>query len=161
MHSRIFGIITKEEYEEYIECNGELEMPKWQFEENLPPEMDYVDGDVNFEEDCQWLIKCLKQNSNKLEYDENTHVIKFLSGFKEEYFKKKWDTLHSFIHQPDAFDQFCKNTMLPFRMSETINDRYSFYQCDENGGYETFDNFVRYLDTNKEYVIFGSLDYHY
>ena len=53
MHSRIFGIITKKEYDKHIKEEGEIEMPIWQFEESLPSEMDYVNGDTDFEDDFE------------------------------------------------------------------------------------------------------------
>lgn len=161
MHSRIFGIITKKEYDEHIETEGEIEMPIWQFEQSLPSEMDYVNGDTDLNDDFECLIQCLKRTTDKFEYDSDNHTIKLLEGFKEEYFKPKWDKIKELVNGEKAFERFCTDTMLPFQISEASNDRYSFYQCDEEGYYDSLDGFIRTANINEEYIVFGSIDYHY
>ena len=160
MHSRIFGIVTKKHYDNYVKKEDEMEMPLWQFEESLPDGMDYVDDDTDLNEDYEWLIEYLCKRSEKLEYNVDTHEIKFLKGFKEEYFKESWDKIKGLIEAPNAFNEFCNNTMLSFKIGDAANERYSFYQCDEEGDYETFDDFIRQIKLNQTYVVFGSLDYH-
>ena len=160
MHSRIFGIITKREYDEYIKEEGEMKMPLWQFEQSLPDGMDYVDDDTDLNEDFEWLITYLRKKSEKFEYNVDTHEIKFLKGFKEEYFKERWDEIKKLIEAPNAFNEFCNDTMLSFKIGDAANEHYGFYQCDEEGCYETFDDFIRWIDLDQIYVVFGSLDYH-
>lgn len=157
MHSRIFGIVTKKEYKEK---EGEMEMPLWQFEQSLPGGMDYVNDNTNLNEDFEWLVGYLCNRSEKIEYNVDTREIKFLTGFKEDYFKERWGKIKELIEAPNAFNEFCNGTMLPFKIEDAANERYSFYQCDEEGCYETLDDFIRWADLDQTYVIFGSLDYH-
>lgn len=163
MHSRIFGIIKKEEYEALVREEGIApEMPVSAFEENLPEIMDYVNGDTDFDADFDWLITHLHNRASKFEYDPSTHIIKLQAGFKEEYFEKSWKQIKELLETPNAFDGFCNGLSgLVYQLTEAINDRYGFYVCNEHGWYDTMDDFIRYADINTEYVVFGSIDYHW
>lgn len=161
MHSRIFGIITKKEYDEYIKEEGEIKMPIWQFEQRLPYEMDYVSDDTDLDDDFEWLIESIRAHTTKFEANFINHTIKFLPGFKEEYFEKAWDQIQELINSQDAYKHFYTDSMLSFKIREAADEHYGFYQCDKEGCYDTFDNFIRYADTDVEYAVFGSIDYHY
>lgn len=161
MHSRIFGIVTKKHYDNYVKEEGKMKMPIWQFEESLPPAMDYVDDDTNLDDDFNWLIEHLRAHTTKFEVSFISHTIKFLPGFKEEYFERAWNQIQELINSQDAYKHFCTDSMLSFNIREGANEHYGFYQCDEEGCYDTFDNFIRYADANVEYAVFGSIDYHY
>lgn len=159
MHSRIFGIIKKDNYDKIIKEEGKISIPIQEFEQNLPYVMNYVSEETNLDEDIEWLINELKVDSNKFKYNSETHTIKFYFGFAEDYFKKKWEYLKELVETENAFRQFCRSDSFSFEIRDTAESYYEFYQCNEKGYYSTFDGFVRALDYDVEYVIFGSLDY--
>lgn len=160
MHSRIFGIVTKKHYDNYIKEEGEMKMPIWQFEQSLPYGMDYVDDDTDLNEDFEWFIECLRVHTTKFEANFISHTIKFFPGFKEEYFEKAWNQIQELINGQNAYKHFCTDSMFSFKIREATDEHYGFYQCDEEGYYDTFDNFIRDVDADVEYAVFGSLDYH-
>ena len=76
MHSRIMGILTKENYNKLMEeNNGVIEMPRFSEFDRLPGWADYVDDDVNFEDDFEWFCGFLNKDNDYFEYNPETHII--------------------------------------------------------------------------------------
>lgn len=171
MHSRILGIMSKKEVEQAREYEEELKLPLWDFEENIPYFADYVGEAENFEEDFDWVVECLQVVSNKFITNKETHSIKFLKGFKEEYFKGRYDKIKEFFDNPASLEVFCgivsetKNKYQIgdelYQIQSLIEKESSFYVSDLDGTYETLDSFIRNINEDEEYIIFDTIDYHY
>lgn len=165
MHSRIFGITEKNFFDENQDNYA------WNlhiFECETPGFADYCSLDTELDEDCDWLVGVLKHDTDKalVDYNPTDHTIKFKPGFKELYFKPKWEKLlKQVLGNPDAFDQFCGNAKhsndIMYDVKKCIDEEFGFYVADDYGSYETFDSFVRRIDYDETYVIYASVDYHY
>lgn len=164
MHSRIFGIVDLDYYNTEDFRQGSI---LDHYEECLPDFADYVSGDVDINEDFDWLIESLTHSTDAslIEFDKNNLTIKFKSGFKEKYFQEKWDTLiKTLIGNPDSFNAFCglnKNVDFTYNLKKLISEEFGFYVSDEYGSYETLDDFIRSVSYDKEYKVFDVIDYHY
>ena len=164
MHSRIMGIVEKNYYDEHKdEHDWKL---SWFYADEVPHFADYCSEDTDVDEDFMWLIECLVQrtDSSLIDIDDKELTIKFKPGFKEAYFRKKWETLvKNVIGAPDAFEQFCgiKQTDFAYRCRKLLNEEYSFYVSDEEGCYETLDEWIRKINYDKTYKCFDTVDYHF
>ena len=171
MHSRILGIMSNKDVESAKQYEEELKLPLWSFEENVPYFADYVGETDDFEADFDWVVECLQVVSKKFIANKETHSIKFLKGFKEEYFKDRYDKIKEFFNNPASLKTFCgiasetKNKYLVgdelYKMQSLIEKKYSFYVADLDSAYQTLDSFIRNADEDEEYVVFDSIDYHY
>lgn len=165
MHSRIFGIIEKQFYEDNIDqYNWNLDI----FEEQAPSFADYCNTNTDLDKDFKWLIEVFINDRHIdpafLDIDNKDLTIKFNPGFKEAYFRENWETfIKNVIGYPDAFDQFCgnKQTDFAYRCKNLLSEEYGFYVSDEYGCYETLDDFIRRVNYDKTYKCFKSVDYHY
>ena len=164
MHSRIFGVTEKE----YFDTHQEEHDWELNYDYDVPSFADYTSTDTDLEDDLEWLVQCLGYDTDKslFEYDKSEHTIKFKPGFKEAYFKPKWDKLlKQVLGNPDAFDQFCGNAKhsndIMYDVRKCIDEEFGFYVADEYGNWETMDSFVRRMDYDKTYKVFDSVDYHY
>lgn len=161
MHSRIMGILTKENYNKLAkENNGVIPMPDFTCFDRLPGWADYVDDDVNFEDDFKWFCEFLNKDSDYFEYNPDTHVIKFTKGFKEQYFEKRFDELKDLLNSENGLKNFCSYDT-SYTLKNLIEDETGFLVTDDYGDCMNLDQFIRYLNHNEEYVVFGSLDYHW
>lgn len=159
MHSRIMGILTKENYNKLMKENGgSIPMPDFTVFDRLPGWADYVNDDVDFQDDFAWLCEYL--NNDYFEYNSETHIIKFQKGYKEEFFKKRFNLLKEIINKENALEVFCNPTE-SWEMRTCIRDETGFLITDDYGSWDYLDEFIRYLETDVEYVVFGSLDYHW
>lgn len=161
MHSRIFGMVEKDYYDNHKdEHDWELD-----YDEEVPHFADYTDSDTNVEEDFMWLVENIVQasDSSLIDIDDKELTIKFKPGFKERYFRKSWEELVKNVLSADAFEQFCgiKNTDFAYRCKKLLSEEYGFYIADEYSCYETLDEFIRRIDYDKTYKCFDSVDYHY
>ena len=163
MHSRILGIVDKDFYAAHIdEYSWNLNC----FEYETPGFADYCSTDTDLDKDFMWLIECIvfETDAALINIDDKELTIQFRPGFKEAYFRKKWETLvKNVIGAPDAFDQFCgnKHTDFSYRCRKLLSKEFGFYVADEYGSYETLDDFIRGVDYDKTYKVFASVDYHY
>lgn len=106
MHSRIFGIVERDYYDNNKD-NFDWELD---YDDSLPGFADYIDHDTDINQDFKWLVECLinKTDRSLIEVDNNVLTIKFKPGFKEAYFREKWDALiNTLVGSPDSFEQFC------------------------------------------------------
>ncbi len=164
MHSRILGIVEKDYYEEHKdEHDWKL---SWFYGEEVPHFADYCSEDTDVDKDFMWLVECLVHDtdSSLINIDDKELTIQFRPGFKEAYFRKKWETLvKNVIGAPDAFEQFCgiKQTDFAYRCKKLLSEEYGFYVSDEYGSYETLDEFIRRVNYDKTYKCFDTVDYHY
>lgn len=166
MHSRIFGIVEKNFYDENIDnYNWNLDI----FEDDIPSFADYCSTNTDTDKDFIWLIEFFVNerhiDTSLFDIDDKELTIKFKPGFKEAYFRSHWETLvKNVIGAPDAFEQFCginDRTDFAYRCRKLINEEYCFYVSDEYGGYETMDDFIRRVNYDETYKCFKSVDYHY
>lgn len=164
MHSRIIGLVEKDYYDNHKDEHS------WElyYDDEVPHFADYTDSDTDVAEDFMWLVQVLVHDtdSSLMEVDDKELTIKFKPGFKERYFKDKWDALvKKLLGNPDSFDEFCglKGPFpgFDYDLKKLIDEEYSFYIADEYGGYETLDHFVRSINYDKTYKCFDSVDYHY
>ena len=163
MHSRILGFVEKDYYDSHKDSHD------WElYFEDTPSFADYISDDSDLDEDFEWLVQALVHDtdSSLLDVDMNEHTIKFKPGFKEAYFKPKFDKLvKQIIGNEDFFDQFCgtsKNSRLDmYDFKKLIDEEFGFYIADEHSCWETLDTFVRSINYDKTYLCFDSLDYHY
>ena len=163
MHSRILGIVEKDFYE------NNKTMYDWNLnvlEYETPGFADYCSTDTEVDKDFMWLVECLVYNTDSalIDIDDKELTIQFRPGFKEAYFRKKWETLvKNVIGAPDAFDQFCgnKQTDFSYRCKKLLSEEYGFYVADEYGSYETLDDFIRRVNYDEVYKCFASCDYHF
>lgn len=166
MHSRILGIVEKSFYDENIDnYNWDLSI----FEDEVPGFADYCNTNTEIDKDFIWLIEVLVNqrhiDTSLFDIDDKELTIKFKPGFKEAYFRDKWETLiKNVIGTPDAFEQFCginDRTDFAYRCKKLINEEYGFYVADEYGSYETLDDFIRRINYDETYKCFASCDYHF
>lgn len=166
MHSRIFGIVEKNYYEKHKnDYDWKLDM----FEYETPSFADYCSLNTDTDKDFMWLIEIFVNerhiDTSLFDIDDKELTIKFKPGFKEAYFRSRWETLvKNVIGAPDAFEQFCginDRTDFAYRCIKLINEKYGFYVSDEYGDYETMDDFIRRVKYEQTYKVFASVDYHY
>ena len=164
MHSRIIGMIDKQ----YFDTHQDEHSWELDYEYDVPSFADYTSDDTDLAEDFEWLVQVLvhETDSALLEVDMKELTIKFKPGFKEMYFKPKWDKLiKKVLGNPDAFDQFCGLTRnsndIMYDIKKCIDEEYSFYIADEYSSWQTLDSFIRDIDYDKVYKAFDSVDYHY
>lgn len=166
MHSRIFGIVEKSFYEENINnYNWDLSVLEYE----VPSFADYCNTNTEIDKDFIWLIENFVNakhiDTSLFDIDDKELTIKFKPGFKEAYFRSKWENLiKNVIGSPDAFEQFCginDRTDFAYRCRKLINEEYGFYVADEYGNYETLDDFIRRINYDEVYKCFASCDYHF
>lgn len=161
MHSRIMGILTKRNYNKLAKENdGVISMPDFTYFDRLPGWADYVNDDVNFEDDFKWLCQFLNKDNDCFEYNPDTHVIRFTKGFKGQYFKKRFDELKDLLNSENGLENFCSSNT-SYTLKSLIEDETGFLVTDDCGDCVNLDQFIRCLNYNEEYVVFGSLDYHW
>lgn len=161
MHSRIMGILTKENYNKLMEENdGVIEMPDFCSYDRLPGWADYVDDEVDFEDDFKWFCEFLNTDNDYFEYNPETHTIKFTKGFKEQYFKDRFKNLKEMLNAENGLEKFCSDGA-SYELKSMVEDETGFLVTDDYGDWMNLDQFIRYLNCDEEYVVFGSLDYHW
>ncbi len=161
MHSRIFGIVPLVYYDENMDMDT-----SWEFHF-----ADYTRRSTSLDSDVAWLRENLLAKTTAcgggglFELNLNDHTIKFYEGFKEVYFKEKWEMIVNLISfSKDAFKKFCgygDDFMFIHTLKKSIEEEFGFYICDDCGAYSTLDEFIRNIEYGKTYKIFGSLDYHF
>lgn len=165
MHSRIMGVTTLEEWNK----RQDMELD----EDETYPFADYVDHDVDDDDDFNWFIDVLGRHSDPtlMTVDSTNRTIQFHKGFKAKYFKDQFAKLVKAIMNPKMFDSFCgelKRTnhcseYIPdmYDLKKLVDEEYSFYVADEFNCWETLDMFVRHIDYDVVYKVYDSLDYYY
>ena len=95
-----------------------------------------------------------------LEYNKESHIIKFLPGYRDEFLGKKFNELKELVNSNDAFEKFSSWSGI-YEFQEIVNEHGGFIIADIDGVYQKLDDFIRAMDENREYVVFDSLDYHF
>jgi hypothetical protein len=111
--------------------------------------------------DIEWLGKEAK--GFNVGCDDNGDFIVVTD--KVEYFSQKYDNFKEIISGLSSccIEKFINGISLRmYNLIESYNDRFNFYIYDNNnGGFHTFDMFVRHCEINKKYYIGNTFDYHY
>ena len=167
MHSRIFGLIEKDFYDNHkAEYDWKL---SGYYGEDVPHFADYVNEDTDIDKDFMWLIENFVNgkgiDTSLFDIDDKELTITFHKGFKEAYFRKAWeDLVKNVIGSSDAFEKFCGvngSDDFAYRCKKLISTEYGFYVADEMGCWETMDEFIRRINYDKTYKCFDTVDYHY
>ena len=167
MHSRIFGIVEKDFYDNNID-NYDWDLHIFEYE--VPSFADYCGTDTEVDRDFMWLIEYFvnerQVDASLFDIDDKELTIKFKPGFKEAYFRKHWEYfIKNVIGAPNSFEKYCginDRTDFVYRCKKLLSgDEYGFYVSDEYGGYEVLDDFIRRVDYDQTYKMFASVDYHY
>lgn len=152
MHSRIFQIATKPiSKDEWI-----TEMDFYENHSFLGAIADYVNDDTNREEDIQWLLSKFK--NMPVEYNKEESSIVFLKGFKETYFKERFEQLKEKVNhmKPEDF----LDSYEVYKIENLLKDQYGFYMY-EDGWNRPLDEFVRHLIEGQKYYFGSTIDYHF
>lgn len=159
MHSRIYGIIRKNN-NEYYEAKKE-DIQNWS-EIELLDQMcgvaDYVTKSENFTNDRDWLND---QYGDILVFTGNT-TFKINKDNLEKHINDKIDRIKRNVSSITAPMDLIKNR---HELMELINNEFDFYVLDEDFCLETLDDYLynRYAeqDFETEYEIVKTWDYHY
>ena len=121
---------------------------------------DYV-GKSEREEDIAELVDYLAEKApDCFEYDLAENSITFKAGFKQKYFRQKFE---EFKRKAAAIElkDFAEDTYKTYELMQLLDDRHSYYVY-MNGYWETFDSFVRgTMEEGKKYFIGATFDYHW
>lgn len=160
MHSRIFQIeLSKEKIEE----EGFIEESKY-YEDHwfVGAIADYVSdiADEDRKDELNWLYSSLKQSfEDKVIIDEEKECFKFIKGFKEQYFNKRYTEFKERVEQL-TFSNFLDGYKI-YGISSLIKNKYGFYFDSSEFSLECQDDFIREsAEEDTIYYIGGIVDYH-
>lgn len=164
MHSNIYGIITKREYDIRVSAGEETILD---YADELPHFADYVSDVDDIQEAIGWLKEHFtlghKIPESLFSIDMTEQTIKFMPGFKEAYFAEAWQNLVKCVLNSNAYADFCgiSGNGLTARIKRNLEEDYGFYVADEYSCYETMDSFIRRIQVEETYKIFDIVDYHF
>lgn len=164
MHSNIYGIIKKSEYDIRVSEGDKIELD---FYDELPHFADYVSDVDDILEEIEWLKEYFigehKVPESLFSIDMTEQTIKFMPGFKEAYFAESWQDLIKCILNSKAYADFCgiSGHGLTDRIKRNLGEDCGFYVADEYSCYETIDSFIRGVQVEETYKIFDVVDYHF
>ena len=110
---------------------------------------DYV-AEVEYkEQEIEWFLKCLPDTH--IEYDQDKQTLVFLPGFKEEYFRDRFDMVKDLVANM-TLDAFANDVdFVAYKTKVAIEDEFCFFLW-QNGCVNKFDDFVRsYLQEGRTY----------
>lgn len=122
---------------------------------------DYISDDVDRYDDINWFTSYLKTfNSDKNKVVElNGEEIIFKKGFKETYFKHRFDNFKKIANE-FTLDKFVDSFEV-YSITSEIDDKYGFYIYGIDNSLKTVDSFIRELPNEDiKYHIGTTLDYH-
>ncbi len=163
MHSRIFQIENAPvKKKDYINTGD--------FEDGFVGQVaDYVADSDSRNDDINWLLgnfEAVVDGSNLLigcsliDYNPNEESIIFKTGFKEAYFKKKFDELQKITSQL-SLEDFANSPYLVYQVEKLLGDKFGFYVQMTDNGYQSLDEFIRSeVKENVKYYFGNTLDYH-
>lgn len=153
MLGAIFGIIECETFSEHPDMSLPMQSDNYTF-------ADYTSRDVSIGEHLKELHSFLEGRGCASYFTiKNVNRIIFKEGFKENYFHQQFEILMQRLLTPDSFSKFCADCQWAYNLRMVIDKEYANYVSDEYGSWGTFDDFVRTLSYNTEYVVFDALDY--
>lgn len=159
MHSRIFQLSKKPISEnEYMQLSDYYD--HW-FTNEIADSIDESDR----YNDIQWL---------QFEYSEGIICGEDDSGYyivvknKENLFTTKFESFKRYVNdlQKASLDDFINSATISakmYQLQESYNDKFAFWVVlkDEYDSILTFDEFIRYCETDTKYYIGNTIDYHY
>lgn len=163
MHSRIFQI----EASPVSECDY---ISTGDFEDGFVGQVaDYVADSDNRQDDITCLLgdfDNVTDNNSLLigcslyEYNSNEESIIFRTGFKEAYFKAKFESLQEITSQLTLTD-FANSPYMVYQIEKLLGEKFGFYIQIKDNGYQSLDEFIRSnIKENTKYYFGNTLDYH-
>ena len=154
MLGTIFGIVDSETFSGEPDMSLQDDPSQYQFADYVS--RNSVSLQERVEELRNFLVGCGCASYFTI---QNDNEIVFKEGFKENYFHQKFETFMQHILRSDNFVKFCTDAPYTWELKRCIDREYDNYIADNYGSWETFDNFVRSLNYNTEYVVFDALGY--
>lgn len=160
MHSRVYGIVRKNNNEFYEEEKENiLGIAETQLKENMNGVADYIDEDTDLIEDCEWL----EQNYAYMFEFTGKNSFKLNKKDIEQYLTEKLNKLKEILKNTNTPTEFIKNS---YEIGKELNEEFGFYFVTD--GYccytRTLDDFIKdeYMDNEEnEYEIVKTWDYHF
>jgi hypothetical protein len=125
---------------------------------------DYVNGDVNREDDLKWLRERLEETGAVRFVEDDSFVV--LHYGKEAYFEKAYEAFVAARQKTTELG--LAEFAVGFAFSEAVHhmksaycDKYDFYVSSEAFDIAPVDEFMRDAELNRRYYIGSTLDYHY
>jgi hypothetical protein len=122
---------------------------------------DYVDSDIDREEEILYFINQLKPYG--IIYNPEEQSIVFKEGFKEKYFLEKFNKLKQLTSELtleefagiETFDE-----LKLWKIKQLIEDKFGTYIYTENC-WMPLDAFLREMEEGEKYYFGSVIDYHY
>ena len=158
MHSRIYGIVRKNNNELYEEEKEDvLGIAEADLHESMNGVADYVTEDTDLIDDCEWL----EQNySFMFEFTGKT-TFRLNKKDIEQYLTEKLNKVKEILKNTNTPTEFIKNSN---KIGKELNEEFEFYFVDNYICAETLDNFIKeeYLEEKEtEFEIVKTWDYHF
>lgn len=157
MYSTIYVI----EESRYVDLKEESLAKQYEGDKNLPEFADII-KEGNLDTDFNELVELFQKIGCDpfVDIDKEKHTFIFKKGFKENYFNIAWQRLEKHIDQVDAFHKFSESVDFAKTATQLINEQHGYYQSDQYGSYQTFDDFVRSISYDVEYSVVETMSYH-
>ena len=168
LHSRIFQLESIcEDLDlnvEVISVDADTFIEKTSFLDSIA---DYVVDSKNLSNDFECFISFLEKKEF-IDYNMNNKTITFKKGFKENYFKERFNKFKEEVSKLTfkGFTDLWNSEM--YKIKTLYKDKNSFYiitDCTENMdlSYSTLDDFIRTLNNDEDatFAFIKSLDYHF
>lgn len=158
MHSRIYGIVRKNNNELYEEEKEDvLGIAEADLHESINEVADYVTEDTDLIEDCEWL----EQNYSFMFDFTSKTTFKLNKKNIEQYLTEKLNKVKEILKNTNTPTEFIKNSN---KIGKELNEEFGFYFVDNYICAETLDNFIKeeYLEEKEtEFEIVKTWDYHF
>lgn len=163
MHSRIFQIEDAPVLKKHYIGTGD-------FEEGFVGSVaDYVADSDDRDGDIKWLVSnfeavtscdSLLIGCSLVQYNSADNSIVFLPGFKEGYFKSKFDELKRLTSRM-TLHEFANNAYDVYQIEKCILSKFGFYVSSGPSGTQSMDEFIRSeVKENTKYYFGNTIDYH-
>ena len=121
----------------------------------IGPIADYVSNECNREEDIAWFMQLYGKHG--VVFDKDKECFIFKEGFKESYFKDRYDKIKDDMHNL-TLEEFSSDPNKVYMIKRYVEERFGFYVYFDHA--ETLDSFVRELEYDTEYYVGETIDYH-
>ena len=158
MHSRVYGIVRKNNNELYEEEKEDvLGIAEADIHESMNGVADYVTEATDLIDDCEWL----EQNYSFMFEFTGKKTFKLNKKEIGQFLTEKINKLKEILKNTNTPTEFIKNN---YAIRKELNEEFGFYFVDNNIYTETLDNFIKeeYLEKkDTEFEIVKTWDYHF